>query len=673
MARKYTRKTTNDSVPQVGKALSQEVSKNPAVPMETARSMLMNKAMADRSHRIDLPDAMREKMEAAFGMNFGKVNLYESERVADAGMNAIAQGGNIAFAPGKDDFNSLDGQRRLGHELSHIASQARGEVTGSGYLDNGALEARADREGAMAASGEQAYSGPVMDAPSFSAAAPMQAEEATSEDIAKRMMDIKAAMRAQEDLYKASRLEPADEQMVTDEDKKWYKQMIANPNQQVMEFLMAKKTTKMIASLKGLDAFEDKNPNITEEGKQKWAFQSNAASHAMALQDILSEYDDYHADNKGYASLKANAEKTVSDAYKMDPRYREKMMKNPDYLAKKEKSFNNRVAFRARSRFGQIKDNSSYDPTQDGYEKFSQEANLASRRHLYRQVADTGTASDMLKLYQKNRDYNKEKGLYYPGGADKYDPNYKKNRKNKETRKEKQSKLNKLIKEKDEQRGSANTIDELLDRMFDMGKISRDESDVDNLGDHTVPLTPNPVTHFLPEDSELGVDFQKALLERRNHWRDAAIKEQEDNKLNSEGVFLSDAYRNAQAYNHVADIISGHGMWDDEAYENKGVFNVSSDESEQGKKFQALTNSANNVYRSDPDKKKSVLQKVRKAHKTSVSNYGKGDTGYAEYQKEKQEQARKERSKKARMADEPSALADIIARQKMSRARNDNH
>lgn len=174
--RKYASKKS-DIPTTAAQTAAQAVSDNPGIPMSSMRSMLMQKAMNDRSHRIDLPEAMREKMERAFGMNFGKVNLYESESVADAGANAIAQGGSIAFAPGKADFNSLDGQRRLGHELSHVAAQARGEVTGSGFLDNGALEARADREGALAASGEQAYSGPVMDAPSFAgASAPMQAE-----------------------------------------------------------------------------------------------------------------------------------------------------------------------------------------------------------------------------------------------------------------------------------------------------------------------------------------------------------------------------------------------------------------------------------------------------------------------------------------------------------------
>ena len=53
------------------------------------------------------------------------------------------------------DFSSFGGQALLGHELSHVVSQARGEVRGGGFLNDHALEARADREGAMAASGQQ--------------------------------------------------------------------------------------------------------------------------------------------------------------------------------------------------------------------------------------------------------------------------------------------------------------------------------------------------------------------------------------------------------------------------------------------------------------------------------------------------------------------------------------
>ena len=106
-------------------------------------------------HRVDLPDAMREKMESAFGADLSAVKLYESEAVADAGAEAVTRGSDIAFAPGMLDFSSYGGQALLGHEISHVVSQQRGEVTGGGFLNDHALEARADREGAMAAAGQQ--------------------------------------------------------------------------------------------------------------------------------------------------------------------------------------------------------------------------------------------------------------------------------------------------------------------------------------------------------------------------------------------------------------------------------------------------------------------------------------------------------------------------------------
>ena len=133
--------------------------------------------------RVDLPDAMRAKMEDAFGADLSAVKLYESEAVADAGANAITQGSDIAFAPGMLDFTSYGGQALLGHEISHVVSQQRGEVTGGGFLNDRALEARADREGAMAAAGQQiamptAAMSSVTAAP---AAGPMQADKAEKE------------------------------------------------------------------------------------------------------------------------------------------------------------------------------------------------------------------------------------------------------------------------------------------------------------------------------------------------------------------------------------------------------------------------------------------------------------------------------------------------------------
>ncbi len=151
----------------------------PQPSLDALRSGAAKPTQEQMGHRVDLPDAMRSKMENAFGADLSAVKLYESEAVGEAGANAVAQGSNIAFAPGMLDFTSFGGQALLGHEISHVVSQARGEVSGGGFLNDHALEARADREGAMAAAGQQiaaptaAMSG-VSTAP---AAAPMQASK----------------------------------------------------------------------------------------------------------------------------------------------------------------------------------------------------------------------------------------------------------------------------------------------------------------------------------------------------------------------------------------------------------------------------------------------------------------------------------------------------------------
>jgi len=129
---------------------------------------------------VDLPGAIREKMENSFGADLSSVRLYESQTVADAGAQAITMGNRVAFAPGQLDFTSTAGQSLLGHELSHVVSQARGEVSGGGFLQDSALEARADREGAMAAAGENVYAGPAAPLSASSAAGaagPMQAKK----------------------------------------------------------------------------------------------------------------------------------------------------------------------------------------------------------------------------------------------------------------------------------------------------------------------------------------------------------------------------------------------------------------------------------------------------------------------------------------------------------------
>ena len=91
------------------------------------KSSLPNSAQLENpGRRVDMPTVMREKMEDSFGMDLSNVKLYENKAVGDAGAEAVAQGSSIAFAPGKLEFSSIHEQALLGHEISHVASQARG-------------------------------------------------------------------------------------------------------------------------------------------------------------------------------------------------------------------------------------------------------------------------------------------------------------------------------------------------------------------------------------------------------------------------------------------------------------------------------------------------------------------------------------------------------------------
>ncbi len=146
-------------------------------------------------HRVDLPNAIREKMESSFGADFSGVKVYESQTVADAGAQAMTMGSNVAFAPGQLDFTSTSGQALLGHELSHVVSQARGESVGRGFLADSGLEAQADRQGAMAARGESVYGGGVapLSASAVSASTGGVAQAQKQKDIANDALKAKGA------------------------------------------------------------------------------------------------------------------------------------------------------------------------------------------------------------------------------------------------------------------------------------------------------------------------------------------------------------------------------------------------------------------------------------------------------------------------------------------------
>ena len=164
-----------------GQPACQPAAAVPAMPsMDALRAGTAAPTPDMLGHKVDLPGALRARMESSFGADLSGVQLYESQAVADAGAEAITQGSRIAFAPGKLDFASTGGQALLGHEISHAVSQARGEVTGNGFLQSHALEARADHEGMLAAMGQPVSAAPIgaiSDVSAASAAGPMQAKK----------------------------------------------------------------------------------------------------------------------------------------------------------------------------------------------------------------------------------------------------------------------------------------------------------------------------------------------------------------------------------------------------------------------------------------------------------------------------------------------------------------
>jgi len=108
-----------------------------------------------------LPKDVRGKMENAFQADFSNVNIHtNSEKAKEVGAYAFTQGEDIHFAPGQYQPFSLDGQKLIGHELTHVEHQRNGKVEptvqtkGMPVNNDQKLEKEADEKGTMAAQGK---------------------------------------------------------------------------------------------------------------------------------------------------------------------------------------------------------------------------------------------------------------------------------------------------------------------------------------------------------------------------------------------------------------------------------------------------------------------------------------------------------------------------------------
>jgi hypothetical protein len=119
-----------------------------------------------------------QRMESAFGADFGGVRVHEGPQAQSVGALAYTQGSDLHFAPGQYQPDSQAGQGLIGHELTHVVQQSQGRVAattqhkGVAVNDDSSLEREADDLGARAAAGEQVMN--LGASPSAGGGAPVQ-------------------------------------------------------------------------------------------------------------------------------------------------------------------------------------------------------------------------------------------------------------------------------------------------------------------------------------------------------------------------------------------------------------------------------------------------------------------------------------------------------------------
>ena len=96
---------------------------------------------------VQMPDALRARLEQHFGYSVRSLKLRESSDVDSLGAKAYAKGDEIHFAPGEFRPNTRQGAKMIAHEVAHIKQQAEGGVGIGGVELDPTLEHSADLAG----------------------------------------------------------------------------------------------------------------------------------------------------------------------------------------------------------------------------------------------------------------------------------------------------------------------------------------------------------------------------------------------------------------------------------------------------------------------------------------------------------------------------------------------
>ena len=101
--------------------------KSDSPPPSEASPDLESRLSASRGSGHALPENTRGSMESAFGTDFSSVRVHTgSEAVQmnrELGAQAFTHGSDLYFGSGKYDPGSTEGNRLLGHELTHVVQQ----------------------------------------------------------------------------------------------------------------------------------------------------------------------------------------------------------------------------------------------------------------------------------------------------------------------------------------------------------------------------------------------------------------------------------------------------------------------------------------------------------------------------------------------------------------------
>lgn len=98
-----------------------------------------------------LPDAVRGRMEKAFGRSFAHVRVHVGDRSAAAadalGAQAVAVGSHIHFAAGQFAPGTPQGDAVIAHELTHVVQADEGRLPGRGGVSDPSMAAEQEAYG----------------------------------------------------------------------------------------------------------------------------------------------------------------------------------------------------------------------------------------------------------------------------------------------------------------------------------------------------------------------------------------------------------------------------------------------------------------------------------------------------------------------------------------------